>query len=56
MRVTVRADLTWDGVSKEFNNNSDKGLRKVLKEMTGASEVDIINRNSWDEEEYEYDE
>lgn len=55
MRATVRADLTWDGVGKDFAKSSDKRLAKVLKEMTGANSVDIINRNFWEDDESEYE-
>ncbi len=51
MITTVRTDLTWDGkVGKMINDTSEKKLRQTLKDMTGAVDAEIIEINSWDEE------
>ena len=52
MITTVRTDLTWDGkVGKMLNDTSEKKLKQTLKDMTGAIDADIIEVNSWEEEE-----
>lgn len=41
MTVTVKCLLTWEGMSKNFANQSEKKLKQVIKELTGAIAVDI---------------
>lgn len=54
MITTVRADLTWDGkIAKVINSHSEKKLKSILKETTGAVDIDIIDWNSWTEEDDE---
>jgi hypothetical protein len=53
MIVTVRADLTWVGVPKQFNEQGEKKFAQSMKDMTGADDVEVIDWNSWDEEEDE---
>ena len=56
MMVTIRADLTWEGKpAKAIGQQSEQKLKKFLKDLTGATDVYIVNWNSWDSEE-EYDE
>ena len=55
MISTIRVDLTWEGVPKEFCNQSEKKMKKTLKELTGAVDVDIIKWDSWDEDDDEYE-
>ena len=50
MIVTVRADLTWEGMNKNFVNQGEKKLQRSLKDMTGADDVEIIDVNAWDED------
>ena len=52
MITTVRTDLTWDGkVGDMLNKTSEKKLKQILKDMTGAVDIDIVEVNSWDEED-----
>lgn len=53
MIVTVRADLTWEGVPREFNNQGEKKFKKTMKELTGAADIEVIDWNSWDEDKEE---
>ena len=53
MIVTVRADLTWVGVPKQFNEQGEKKFSQSMKDMTGADDVEVVDWNSWDEEEDE---
>ena len=39
MIVTIKADITWEGMPKNFATQSDKKLRRTLKDITGASDV-----------------
>ena len=50
MIVTVKTELTWEGVNKNFANQSEKKLKRTLKDMTGASDVEINEVNCWDED------
>ena len=56
MIVTVRTDLTWEGMDKNFANQSEKKMVRSLKDMTGADDVEIIEVNAWDEDGENYDE
>lgn len=57
MITTVRSDITWEGApAKALAGQSEKKIRKFLKDMTGAVDVDIIDVNSWTEAEDEEDE
>lgn len=57
MITTVRSDITWEGApAKALEGQSEKKIRKFLKDMTGAVDVDIIDVNSWTEAEDEEDE
>lgn len=52
MITTVRTDLTWDGKAGDaLSKASEKKIRQSLKDMTGAVDVDIIEVNSWTEDE-----
>lgn len=51
MIVTIKAELTWSGMSKAFAEQSEKKIKKVLKEMTGADDVEILEIDAWDEDE-----
>lgn len=54
MITTVRTDLTWDGKAGDaLSKASDKKIRQSLKDMTGAVDVDIIELNSWSEDDDE---
>lgn len=54
MITTVRSDITWDGpVAKALSQTSNKKIKATLKDMTGAVDIDIIEVNSWEEEEDE---
>ena len=56
MITTVRSDLTWDGVTATaIHNSSEKKIKKLLKDMTGAEDVEIIEINSWDEDNEDYE-
>ncbi len=56
MITTVRSDLTWDGVTATaIHNSSEKKIKKLLKDMTGAEDVEIIEINSWDEDSEDYE-
>lgn len=50
MIVTIKAELTWSGMNKEFFRQSEKKLKKVLKDMTGAEDVEILDVDAWDED------
>lgn len=51
MITTVRADMTWgDKVGKMLSTQSEKKIKKTLKDMTGADDIEIIEVNSWLEE------
>lgn len=57
MITTVRTDMTWNGaVAEMLKRQSEKKIKQTLKDMTGAVDVDIIEINSWTEEEDEMDE
>lgn len=51
MTVEVNVKITWDGMSKDFANQSEKKMKRAIKEMVGASNVEIIEVNAWDEDE-----
>jgi len=52
MITTLRTDMTWDGaVGEMLHRQSEKKIKQALKDMTGAVDVDIIDANSWDEDE-----
>jgi len=52
MITTVRSDLTWEGTpGKALSRQSEKKIVKTLKDMTGAVDVEIIEVNSWDEDD-----
>ena len=54
MITTIRTDITWDGAAgKALSNTSDKKIRAMIKDMTGAIGVEIISVDSWDEDEDE---
>ena len=46
--------MTWEGAAgKALSQQSEKKIKKTLKDMTGAADVEIIEVNSWDEDEDE---
>jgi len=51
MIVTVRTDLTWEGVSRDFAKQSERKFENSIKDMTGAVDVEVIDWNVWDEED-----
>lgn len=52
MITTVKTDLTWDGkAGNALSKASDKKIKQSLKDMTGAVDVDIIEVNSWTEDD-----
>jgi len=52
MITTVRADITWEGKAGEaIGKTSEKKVKQTLKDMTGAVGIDIIEVNSWDEDD-----
>lgn len=54
MITTVRTDITFDGAAgKALSQQSEKKIKKMLKDLTGAIDVDLIEINSWDEDEDE---
>ena len=49
--VTIRVDLTWEGKQAQaIDGQSEKKLKMFLKQLTGASDVYVINCNSWDDD------
>ena len=51
MITTVSADMTWGGkVGKMLATQSEKKIKKTLKDMTGADDIEIIAVDSWEEE------
>ena len=54
MITTVRADLTFEGLAgKAMASQSEKKVKRFLKEITGAVDVEIIEVNSWNEDDEE---
>lgn len=52
MITTVRVDLTWDGkIAKAMREQSEKKIKQTLKDLTAANDIEIIEVNSWDEED-----
>lgn len=52
MIATVRSDITWDGkIAETLSKTSEKKIRQTLKDMTGAIDIDIIEINSWLEDD-----
>lgn len=52
MITTVKSNLTWDGKMAEvISKTSEKKLKQTLKDITGAIDVDIIDVNSWSEDD-----
>lgn len=47
MIVTIKCDLTREGMNKEFSNQSEKKIKRVLKDMTGADDVEIYDVSAW---------
>lgn len=54
MIVTIRADITWEKVGEDFAGQSEKKIKRSIKDMTGAVDVDIIEINTWDEDDEDY--
>lgn len=52
MITTVKSELTWDDKAGEMlAKTSTKKIKQLLKQMTGAIDVEIISIDSWDEDE-----
>lgn len=52
MITTIRNELTWDGKTAEtLAKTSEKKVKQLLKDLTGAVDVEIISIDSWDEDE-----
>ena len=54
MITTIRVDLSWGGRPAEIlGNQSTKKTKQTLKDLTGADSVEIIDINSWNEDDEE---
>ena len=54
MIVTIRADISWEGkLAQTIDGQSVKKFKSFIKDLTGASDVDVIDWNSWTEEDDE---
>lgn len=52
--TTIRSDMTWEGkVGDMLAKTSEKKIKQMMKELTGACDVEIIKVDSWDEDEDE---
>ena len=51
MIVTIRTDLTWVGVPKQFDEQGEKKFKQSMKDMTGADDVEVIDWSSWEEDD-----
>lgn len=55
MITTIRTELTWDDKAGEvLGKTSTKKIKQMLKEMTGAIDIEIISIDSWDEDNEDY--
>ena len=53
MKVTIKNEMTWVGIGRDFANRSKKSIERTLKEMTGADDceiTEIINEEEDDDE------
>ena len=56
MITTINSDMTWEGApAKALHDQSEKKIKKFLKEMTGAVDVEIHDVSSWEEDEDEHE-
>lgn len=52
MITTVKSELTWnDKTGEMLSKTSTKKVKQLLKDLTGAVDVEIISIDSWDEDE-----
>ena len=52
MITTVKSELTWnDKTGEMLSKTSTKKVKQLLKDLTGAVDVNIISIDSWDEDE-----
>ena len=51
MKVTIKNELTWVGMNKEFANQSEKKIKRALKEMTGADDCEITEVSAEEEDD-----
>lgn len=51
MTVEIKCVLTWQGMNKAFAQQSEKKIKRSLKDISGADDVEIIEINSWEEDE-----
>ena len=52
MITTVRSELTWnDKTGETLAKTSEKKVKQLLKDLTGAIDVEIISIDFWDEDE-----
>ena len=51
MITTAKLDITWEGKPAiAMANASERKIKDIIKGMTGAVDVEIIEVNSWTEE------
>lgn len=53
MRVTVKAEITWEGKKKQFALQNEHFFKKMLKTFCEADDVEVISVDAWDEEQDE---
>ena len=51
MIVNAKIDVTWEAAPKTFAFQSEKKIKRTLKELIGADDVDILDWNIFDDEE-----
>jgi len=51
MKVTIKNELTWVGINREFANQSEKKIKRTLKELTGADDCEITEIINEEEED-----
>lgn len=42
MIVTVTCNLSWSDANKNFANQSQKSFKRMIKELTGCDNVEIL--------------
>lgn len=55
MIVEAKVSITWEGVNKNFATQSEKKFKRSLKDMTGATDVEVYEVNFWDEDNEDAD-
>lgn len=55
MIVTIKADITWDGkLAETINGQSEKKFKAFLKDLTGATDVEVNDWSVWEEDDADY--